>query len=87
MFSDISFGQPFTLDVHPNLGFWWQGSCAYLRVRFQHAAPSVENRFEVSRNIFMTFAWYGHLKYQQAPLFKVILVSWVIVAKYSFQFS
>jgi len=27
-------------------------------------------------NIFMTFAWYGHLKYRQATLFKVILVSW-----------
>ena len=21
-------------------------------------------------NIFMTFAWYGHLKYRHAPLFK-----------------
>jgi uncharacterized protein (DUF486 family) len=29
-------------------------------------------------NIFMTFAWYGHLKYRQTPLFKVILVSWLI---------
>ena len=37
-------------------------------------------------NIFMTFAWYGHLKYRQAPLFKVILVSWVIAfAEYCFQ--
>ena len=30
-------------------------------------------------NIFMTFAWYGHLKFRQAPLFKVILVSWGIL--------
>jgi hypothetical protein len=22
-------------------------------------------------NVFMTFAWYGHLKYRHAPLFKV----------------
>lgn len=29
-------------------------------------------------NIFMTFAWYGHLKYQDAPLGKVILISWGI---------
>jgi uncharacterized protein len=29
-------------------------------------------------NIFMTFAWYGHLKYRQAPLFKVIVISWLI---------
>ena len=37
-------------------------------------------------NIFMTFAWYGHLKYRQAPLFKVIVISWVIAfAEYCFQ--
>ncbi|PYV49301.1 MAG: hypothetical protein DMG94_01270 [Acidobacteria bacterium] len=37
-------------------------------------------------NIFMTFAWYGHLKYRQAPLFKVVIVSWVIAfAEYCFQ--
>jgi len=37
-------------------------------------------------NIFMTFAWYGHLKYRQAPLYKVILVSWLIAfAEYCFQ--
>jgi uncharacterized protein (DUF486 family) len=37
-------------------------------------------------NIFMTIAWYGHLKYRQAPLFKVILVSWLIAfAEYCFQ--
>ena len=28
-------------------------------------------------NVFMTFAWYGHLKYGHAwPLWKAILVSW-----------
>ncbi len=37
-------------------------------------------------NIFMTFAWYGHLRFRQAPLFKVILVSWGIAfAEYCFQ--
>jgi uncharacterized protein (DUF486 family) len=37
-------------------------------------------------NIFMTFAWYGHLKYRQAPLFKVIVISWLIAfAEYCFQ--
>jgi uncharacterized protein len=37
-------------------------------------------------NIFMTFAWYGHLKYRQAPLFKVILASWLIAFfEYCFQ--
>lgn len=29
-------------------------------------------------NIFMTFAWYGHLTYKSAPLMTVILVSWGI---------
>ena len=37
-------------------------------------------------NIFMTFAWYGHLKYRHAPLFKVIVFSWLIAfAEYCFQ--
>lgn len=47
----------------------------------------------VVSNIFMTFAWYGHLKLQQlnvftsrTPLYVVILVSWLIaLAEYSFQ--
>ena len=29
-------------------------------------------------NVFMTFAWYGHLKYKAAPLALVILASWLI---------
>lgn len=29
-------------------------------------------------NIFMTFAWYGHLKFREKPLLIVILVSWGI---------
>ena len=29
-------------------------------------------------NIFMTFAWYGHLKHKSAPLYMVILTSWGI---------
>ncbi|HEY4555534.1 MAG TPA: DMT family protein [Lysobacter sp.] len=29
-------------------------------------------------NIFMTFAWYGHLRYRSAPLLTVIAVSWGI---------
>ncbi len=37
-------------------------------------------------NIFMTFAWYGHLKFKQFPLWQVILVSWLIAfAEYCFQ--
>jgi len=29
-------------------------------------------------NVFMTFAWYGHLKFKSASLFTVIVVSWGI---------
>lgn len=29
-------------------------------------------------NVFMTFAWYGHLKYKSAPLTLAILASWGI---------
>lgn len=37
-------------------------------------------------NIFMTFAWYGHLKYRQVPLFEVIIISWLIAFfEYCFQ--
>lgn len=37
-------------------------------------------------NIFMTFAWYGHLKFKESPLFKVILISWGIAFfEYCFQ--
>lgn len=37
-------------------------------------------------NLFMTFAWYGHLKYKSAPLFRVILISWGIAfLEYCFQ--
>ena len=29
-------------------------------------------------NVFMTFAWYGHLRFKSYPLLLVILVSWGI---------
>jgi uncharacterized protein (DUF486 family) len=32
----------------------------------------------LASNIFMTFAWYGHLKYKSSPLWIAILVSWGI---------
>lgn len=46
----------------------------------------------VISNVFMTFAWYGHLKLQQmkvisdsTPLWIVIVLSWLIaLAEYSF---
>jgi len=47
----------------------------------------------VVSNVFMTFAWYGHLKLQQmkvvtdaTPLYVVVLLSWLIaLAEYAFQ--
>lgn len=34
----------------------------------------------------MTVAWYGHLKFKESPLWKVILVSWLIAfVEYCFQ--
>jgi len=47
----------------------------------------------VASNVFMTFAWYGHLKLQRlkigidaTPLFVVVLLSWLIaLAEHSFQ--
>lgn len=37
-------------------------------------------------NIFMTFAWYGHLKFKESPLVIAILVSWLIAfVEYCFQ--
>jgi len=34
----------------------------------------------------MTIAWYGHLKYESQPLWKVIIVSWSIAfLEYCFQ--
>ncbi len=32
----------------------------------------------LASNVFMTFAWYGHLKIKNFPLWQVILLSWGI---------
>jgi hypothetical protein len=37
-------------------------------------------------NAFMTFAWYGHLKFKEVALWKVVLISWGIAFfEYCFQ--
>jgi len=37
-------------------------------------------------NVFMTFAWYGHLKFKTSPLWMAILASWAIAfVEYCFQ--
>lgn len=32
----------------------------------------------LASNVFMTFAWYGHLRFKQSALWTVILISWGI---------
>ncbi|MDO9490546.1 MAG: DMT family protein [Sphingomonadaceae bacterium] len=34
----------------------------------------------IASNLFMTIAWYGHLKFPEAALWKVILISWLIAS-------
>lgn len=37
-------------------------------------------------NVFMTIAWYGHLKHKETPLVTAILISWLIAfVEYCFQ--
>ena len=40
----------------------------------------------VVSNVFMTFAWYGHLRFRSSALWKVIVISWLIAFfEYCFQ--
>ncbi len=32
----------------------------------------------IASNVFMTFAWYGHLRFREVALWKVVLISWGI---------
>lgn len=32
----------------------------------------------IASNVFMTFAWYGHLKFTSSPLWAVVQISWCI---------
>ncbi|MCI5896952.1 MAG: DMT family protein [Sutterella sp.] len=37
-------------------------------------------------NLFMTFAWYGHLRFPKVTLFHIIIISWLIAFfEYCFQ--
>lgn len=40
--------------------------------------PAVTIGLLIASNLFMTVAWYGHLRFKSAPLLAVILVSWGI---------
>lgn len=41
-------------------------------------APLVTVLLLTASNVFMTFAWYGHLRFKSAPMLVAILVSWGI---------
>ena len=40
-----------------------------------HVAPVL---MLIASNVFMTFAWYGHLKYKTSALWMAVIVSWGI---------
>jgi uncharacterized protein (DUF486 family) len=44
-------------------------------VSWAHVVPVL---LLLASNVFMTFAWYGHLKYKSAPLAAAVLASWSI---------
>lgn len=46
-----------------------------MSLSFAHVTPVI---FLVLSNLFMTVAWYGHLKFKSAPLLIVIVASWAI---------
>lgn len=49
-------------------------------------APALTIGLLLISNIFMTLAWYGHLKFKAAPLGAVILASWgIALFEYMFQ--
>src|SRR5262245_29522475 len=40
----------------------------------------------VISNVFMTLAWYGHLKFKESPIFLAIILSWALALfEYMFQ--
>src|SRR5688500_658897 len=61
------------------------GRCSVIRGRADNARMTTAILLTIS-NIFMTFAWYGHLKYKNSPMWIAILVSWgIALLEYCFQ--
>ena len=46
--------------------------------RFFISPPMYTVLLLLASNVFMTFAWYGHLRFRESPLWIVILASWGI---------
>jgi uncharacterized protein (DUF486 family) len=51
---------------------------AHLIIVSNLPVPVISVGFLICSNIFMTFAWYGHLKFTSVPLWRVVLISWGI---------
>lgn len=52
----------------------------------QFLRPAIPVLMLVISNVFMTFAWYGHLKFKSTALWIVIISSWAIALfEYIFQ--
>lgn len=45
---------------------------------FNLPVPAVSIGLLLCSNIFMTLAWYGHLKFPGVSLWRVVLISWFI---------
>jgi uncharacterized protein (DUF486 family) len=65
-------------------GTWWPNRPAH-RFRFEASKlssakllPLAPIAMLVLSNVFMTFAWYGHLKHKGTAIFIAILLSWGI---------
>jgi uncharacterized protein (DUF486 family) len=66
------------------LRFFTRGSADLLKFVFKKRMRTIG--LLMLSNIFMTFAWYGHLKFKSEALWKVVLVSWGIAFfEYCFQ--
>ena len=47
-------------------------------MHFSFSVSAITIGLLICSNLFMTFAWYGHLKFPASSLWKVILISWGI---------
>src|SRR6201999_1673840 len=42
------------------------------------SSPALPVLLLLMSNVFMTFAWYGHLRFTDRPLWLVVIISWCI---------
>jgi uncharacterized protein (DUF486 family) len=64
------------LTGRPYAGAWGDTQAGpVVPISIPHLAPVL---MLVASNVFMTLAWYGHLKFGAKPLWIVVIVSWCI---------